>query len=167
MFLRMAVVGLLTAGCGGRAARPQRTSTTKEATVAKMEFSMSAERANDPRLEPLRYLERYGREHSPELVFEAKDTAGWRTWRRQLRKRLYETIGLPGMDPGGPPATEPRKLRVTAGPVEQCDGYKRMAFTIETAPGLYAPAFLLAAAVSLVGGVLLLFVRPGRAGEKQ
>ncbi len=111
--------------------------------MAKMEFSMSAERANDPRLEPLRYLERYGKEHPPEMAFDAKDAAAWKRWRRDLRKRLCESIGLSGMHPGGPPATQPRKLRVTAGPVEQCDGYRRMAFTIETGPGLYAPAFLL------------------------
>jgi dienelactone hydrolase len=141
--LWVAVVGLLTVGCSSTALRPQQTGTTKEATVAKMEFSMSAERANDPRLEPLRYLERYGKEHPPELAFEAKDEAAWRRWRRDLRKRLHQTIGLPGMDDSGRSATEPRKLRVTAGPVEQCDGYKRMAFTIETGPGLYVPAFLL------------------------
>jgi dienelactone hydrolase len=111
--------------------------------VAKMEFSMSAERANDVRLEPLRYLERYGKEHPPELPFDAKDTAGWKRWHRALGEHLAVAIGLPGMDVEGPPATHPRKLRVIPGPVAQCDGYKRLAFTIETAPGLYAPAFLL------------------------
>lgn len=141
--LWMAVVGLLMAGCGGKSSGPRVTSTTKEATVAKMEFSMSAERANDPRLEPLRYLEQYGKDHPPQLAFAAKDAAEWRRWRRELRKRLSDTIGLPGMDDSGKPATEPRKLRVTAGPVAQCDGYKRMAFTIETGKGLYVPAFLL------------------------
>jgi hypothetical protein len=142
-FLWIAIPGLLTAGCGGRASRPEPIGTTKEATVAKMEFSMSAERANDPRLEPLRYLEGYGKEHPPELAFDAKDASAWKKWRRDLRKRLCETIGLPGMDDSGRPAVEPRKLRVTAGPVAQCDGYKRMAFTIETGAGLYVPAFLL------------------------
>lgn len=139
----VAFVGLLAAGCSGRVSPPPRTGTAKEATVAKMEFSMSAERANDPRLEPLRYLERYGREHPPELAFDARDATAWKRWRRELRKRLYETIGLPGMDNSGRSATEPRELRVIAGPVVPCDGYRRMAFTIETGPGLYVPAFLL------------------------
>lgn len=115
----------------------------KEMIVAQPEFSMSAQRANDPRLEPLHYLNRYGNEIAPTHAFKAESRDEWKRWRSQLRKRLTEVIGLPAMDPGGPPATKMRRLRITPGPVEQCKGYMRRAYTIETAPGLYVPAFLL------------------------
>lgn len=104
---------------------------------------MSAEQPNDPRLEPLRFLEAYGRRHPPRLGFRAGTRAEWMRWQRALREQLARTIGLPAIDESGTAANAPRHLTVVPGPVVRCDGYRRMAFTIETTPGLWAPAFLL------------------------
>lgn len=98
-------------------------------------FSMSAEYANDPRLEPLHYMRHLTATTVPEYRFDVTTKAEWKTWHRDLRKALAETIGLPWI--------EKTPLRITAGPVDKLDGYTRMAFTIQTAPELYVPAFLL------------------------
>lgn len=107
----------------------------KESIVPKPKFAMSAKESPDSRLEPLHYLKRYGQETEPAYAFTAKNRDEWKRWHRGLRKELARAIGMPEMDDF--------PLRVTKGPVDQCKGYKRLAFTIETAPGLYVPAFLL------------------------
>lgn len=99
------------------------------------EFSMSAEYANDPRLEPLHYMRHLTETTVPKYRFDATTKAEWKTWHRVLREALAETIGLP--------LIERMPLKITAGPVDKLDGYTRMAFTIETARELYVPAFLL------------------------
>lgn len=112
--------------------------------VAGPEFSLSAERANDTRLQPLHYLNRYGQETHPSHAFTATTKAEWRTWREELRVRLTELIGLDVIERANPLLTiEPRDMRVVAGPVDTFKDYTRHAFTIETAPGLWVPAFLL------------------------
>jgi len=98
-------------------------------------FSMSAAYPNDPRLEPLHYMRHLMETTEPKYGFEATTKAEWKAWRRALRQELAETIGLPLM--------EKTPLKITPGPVNELDGYTRMAFTIETAPALYVPAFLL------------------------
>lgn len=114
----------------------------EETIVAAPEFSMSAQRANDARLEPLHYLQRYGQETEYTHAFTATNREEWNTWRRSFRRKLANVIGLSGMD-AHMPATKPREMRVVKGPVEKLKGYTRHAFTIETAPGLWVPAFLL------------------------
>lgn len=99
------------------------------------EFSMSAEYPNDPRLEPLGYMRHLTQTTVPKYRFDATTKAEWRSWHREFREALAQTIGLP--------LIEKTPLRVTPGPVEQLDGYTRMAFTIGTAPALFVPAFLL------------------------
>jgi dienelactone hydrolase len=99
------------------------------------EFSLSADYANDPRLEPLHYFRSVTEVTVPKCRFQATTKAAWKKWHADFRRALAETIGLPLI--GKMP------LKVIPGPVDKLDGYTRMAFTIETAPELYVPAFLL------------------------
>lgn len=119
---------------------PKRPSPDKEYKIRPIpsgppEFSNSAEYANDPRLEPLHYMRHVSDITVPKYRFRATTKAAWKIWHRDLRRELTETVGLPLIEKG--------PLKVTPGPVEKLDGYSRMAFTIETAPELYVPAFLL------------------------
>jgi dienelactone hydrolase len=96
-------------------------------------FADSARRA-DQRFEPLGFLRQFERQ-APRFAFSAKNRHEWQQWRRGFRAALATTIGLDQM---------PRcRLRANEGPVEQCDGYDRKSLAIETAPGLWVPAFLL------------------------
>lgn len=97
-------------------------------------FSRSAKAGGDSRFEPLRFLRRFERQ-TPAHAFEAETPAQWRRWRDALRQSLADAIGLTGFAPRAP--------RVEAGPVTRDKGYARHALTIETAPGLWVPAFLL------------------------
>ncbi len=99
------------------------------------EFSMSAAYPNDPRLEPLHYMRHVGETTVPRYRFKATTKTEWRTWHDAFRKELAKIIGLP--------LIEKTPLKITPGPLEKLDGYTRMAFTIETSPELYVPAFLL------------------------
>ncbi len=103
--------------------------------AAPPEFAMSAERAPDARIEPLHFLYGYGRQSEPLYAFDATTRADWQRWHGELHRRFVETLGVPPFDDF--------PLRVTAGPVDKLDGYTRHAFTIETAPELFVPAFLL------------------------
>ncbi len=116
----------------------------KETTVAQPEFSMSAERASDPRLEPLHYLSRFGQETRPSHAFAAGSRDEWQRWHAELRRKLAVAIGLPAMERTVARQADGRpRLRVTKGPVHKGKGYTRCGFMIETGPGLYVPAFLL------------------------
>lgn len=115
---------------------PPVSATTAVPVTTQPAFSMSMQQPNDPRIEPLSFLTRYGQERTPQYHFAARNERELRDWNAEaFRAELVKTIGLPQV--GRPP------LRVTPGPVDPCDGYTRHAFTIETAPGLYVPAFLL------------------------
>jgi dienelactone hydrolase len=98
-------------------------------------FQMSAQRANDPALEPLAWLQQVDRELKPAYAFDASSRAQWQRWHDGFRQELARVIGLQFI--------RRSPLRVTPGPVDELDGYTRHAFTIETSPGLFAPAFLL------------------------
>lgn len=98
-------------------------------------FSMSTKDGNEPRLEPLQFLKRVGGQARPRYEFAAGTPEEWERWRDGLRSALAAVLGLGLM--------ERSPLRVWPGPVDKLDGYTRHAFTIETAPGLFAPAFLL------------------------
>lgn len=109
-------------------------------------FVMSAAGAPDRRVEPLVYLKQHELELRPRYTFDATTSTQWRAWQTACRAAVVDAIGLPQMTDGLGCAWNDRAnlpLRVTAGPVDACDGYTRHALTIETAPGLYVPAFLL------------------------
>lgn len=96
-------------------------------------FSLSARRA-DRRFEPLGFLRQFERQ-APRLAFSAKNRQEWERWRRGFRAALAAAIGLDRIPR--------RELRIKQGPVERCDGYDRKSLAIETARGLWVPAFLL------------------------
>ena len=96
-------------------------------------FSLSAKQT-DPRFEPLRFLASFGR-RPQRLAYTAANKPVWQRWRKTLRAALAAAIGLDRIPR--------RKLRVKQGPVDSCDGYDRKSLAIETAPGLWVPAFLL------------------------
>lgn len=143
------VVLAIASGCHEPAAGPARATSDssppsgKEANVPGPEFSMSAERANDPRLEPLRYLSGFGQQVRPKYAFTATARQEWQRWRDGFRTELAQAIGLNTIALTGQPFANKGQLSVTEGPVDRCSGYTRHAFTIQTAPGLYVPAFLL------------------------
>jgi dienelactone hydrolase len=91
----------------------------------------------------LHYLRNYDRAVEPVLAFQAETKQQWLKWRSELREELADVIGLGGMDDSGLDPTARRELQVRPGPVEQCKGYRRLAFTIKTADDLFVPAFLL------------------------
>ncbi len=110
-------------------------ASDKAPIVAGPAFSMSIEKPGDPRLEPRHFLARYSLEAPPSHAFAAKTIAEWEQWHTEFTSRLADVIGLD--------AFSSFPLQVTEGPVETFDDYTRHAYTIETAPGMYVPAFLL------------------------
>jgi len=134
------VILLLGVGC----LAPQPVDVgPKEAIMPAIQFTMSAKAAGDPRLEPLAYLKRYGKQATPTYAFDAQTPGQWKRWHGSFRQALAETIGLNAIKPIGTDRDGRPTLRVTPGPATPCNGYTRYAFTIETAPGLFVPAFLL------------------------
>ena len=105
--------------------------------MSKTCFDLSAGGASDARLAPLTFIERFARDNKPTHAFAAATRSQWQRWHGELREKLTDALGLRHFGGWAGP------LRVTEGPVEKFRGFTRRAFTLETAPGLFAPAFLL------------------------
>lgn len=98
-------------------------------------FTLAAEGEIDERFRPLGYLRRHLKSEDPRYQFSAATREEWTTWQSDFRTALTEVFGIAKL--------EWSPLRIQAGPVDELEGYVRKAFTIETSPGLYVPAFLL------------------------